>query len=116
MKVCDSGTCRQLHDEQGKYCKQCASARKPTKTSTHHLPLYSTSRWQRTRMAQLKREPLCRMCRSDGVVSAAVLVDHIREISDGGAVHDHANLQSLCCKCHARKTEIERKRRRRGEV
>jgi len=32
------------------------------------------------------------------------MVDHIREISDGGAQLDSSNLQSLCSACHAAKT------------
>ncbi|MGB3390738.1 MAG: HNH endonuclease signature motif containing protein [Pseudaminobacter sp.] len=34
-------------------------------------------------------------------------VDHIKPIRDGGAPYDLENLQSLCPKCHARKTRLE---------
>ena len=60
--------------------------------------------WSRVRLAHLRSEPLCRICASYGNVTAAELVDHIQPINDGGAVLDDANLQSLCGRCHARKT------------
>lgn len=72
------------------------------------------ARWRRLRDAHLAREPLCRMCRRVDRVSAAVLVDHITPIADGGAVLDDANLQSLCRRCHDDKTATDLVRRRAG--
>jgi len=73
------------------------------------------ARWRRLRDAHLAREPLCRMCQRSDRVSAAVLVDHITPIADGGAVLDDANLQSLCRRCHDNKTATDLARRRAGE-
>jgi len=72
------------------------------------------ARWRRLRDAHLAREPLCRMCRHSGLVSAAALVDHIVPIADGGAVLDDDNLQSLCRGCHDKKTAVDVARRRAG--
>ena len=69
--------------------------------------------WQCVRAAVLDEEPLCRHCREAGRVTAAVLVDHIRALSDGGARLDRANLQPLCVPCHARKSAADLRDRRR---
>lgn len=44
---------------------------------------------------------------------AAVVVDHVVPIKDGGARFDWVNLQSLCVSCHNRKTATETARRNR---
>lgn len=64
------------------------------------------ARWTRLRRMHLAAEPTCRMCGK-----AAALVDHITPILDGGAVLDEDNLQSLCVKCHAKKTQDDLRRR-----
>ncbi len=62
------------------------------------------ARWERVRSIHLAAEPLCRMCSQAGRTTAAVLVDHITPINDGGAILDDRNLQSLCRACHDEKT------------
>ena len=74
---------------------------------------YSTQ-WDAVRKLHLKGEPLCRMCATAGRVTAAVMVDHIVPIADGGAVLDDTNLQSLCTSCHASKTREDLRRRKAG--
>ncbi len=56
---------------------------------------------------QLNAEPLCEECRRGGVVTPATVVDHIVPINEGGAPMDMDNLQSLCAKCHNRKSGAE---------
>ena len=73
---------------------------------------YQRAAWKQLRAAHLRFEPLCRQCASDGRLVAAEVVDHIIEISDGGAALDDTNLQSLCKSCHNSKT-IRLSRRRR---
>lgn len=70
--------------------------------------------WQRLRLAVLSREPFCRLCDGSGRTTAAVLVDHIKPIEDGGARLDDANLQPLCVECHAVKTQADLAKRKRG--
>lgn len=60
---------------------------------------YGTRRWRATRKRQLYVEPLCRFCGD-----VATDVDHIRDIEAGGDVWSSSNLQSLCHRCHSRKT------------
>lgn len=50
----------------------------------------------------------------EGRTEPAVIVDHVKEIADGGDPYDWDNLQSLCLPCHNRKTAAERRRRAGG--
>ena len=59
------------------------------------------ARWQRVRAMQLRRHPLCVVC---GTV--ATDVDHITPKHDGG-LDEKSNLQSLCKRCHGKKTRSE---------
>lgn len=68
--------------------------------------MYATNdpRWRRIRAAQLAREPLCREHAAKGRAVAANHVDHI----DGDPMNNfESNLQSLCARCHSRKTARE---------
>lgn len=64
-------------------------------------------RWHKTSKRHLKTEPLCRLCKAAGFIVAAVLVDHIIPLSQGGT-DGPTNRQSLCRPCHAKKTAKER--------
>lgn len=68
---------------------------------------------QRARRQVLNEEPLCRRCLAEGRVSASVVVDHIRPLSQGGS-DDRANKQGLCDPCHDAKTKTEAVEGRRG--
>jgi len=65
------------------------------------------TRWRRLRLHVLRHEPLCRSCRSRGLIRAANEVDHIVPIRLGGARFDESNLQPLCKPCHSAKTRKE---------
>jgi 5-methylcytosine-specific restriction protein A len=54
---------------------------------------------------QLAREPLCRDCKSRGLLTPGEHVDHIIPKRDGGE-NALDNLQTLCETCHARKTVL----------
>ena len=68
--------------------------------------MYSTAAWTRDlRPGQLLREPFCRSCARRGLRTPATDVDHIRDHKgDWRLFTDRANLQSLCHRCHSRKT------------
>ena len=62
------------------------------------------SRWRKIRAQVLREEPLCRECKRNGRITAAVDVDHI----DGNVENtERSNLQPLCHSCHSRKTGRE---------
>ena len=63
---------------------------------------YATSEWRRLRDWYRGRYPLCEECQRQGRVTAAELVHHKREISQGGEPLDVDNLESLCRSCHSR--------------
>lgn len=69
---------------------------------------YKTANWHRLRIWQLKREPLCRFCRSKGIITQGNDVDHIQDHKgDTELFFDKNNLQTLCRSCHSKKTIME---------
>lgn len=71
-----------------------------------------TWQWEKVRAMHLRNEPFCRRCNSTGGGDdGGLLVDHIVPIADGGAVLDDNNLQTLCVRCHAVKTQEDLARR-----
>ena len=65
---------------------------------------YNSSRWRNLRAYYIKRNPICVMCKANDKINTAYLVDHIKEVADGGGMWDYNNLQSLCDPCHRSKT------------
>lgn len=113
MKVCEK--CHDKHDEKGRYCIECQEIRKKQKTKEkkHTESIYGTARWKKIHNIKKKNNPLCETCLKKGIVTPMDLADHIKEILDGGKPFDINNTQSLCVKCHAKKTAKERKKRNR---
>ena len=72
--------------------------------------MYALPVWtERLRPGQLLREPWCRECAKRGVRTRAAVVDHVvPHRGDMGLFTDPGNLQSLCKRCHDRKTAMER--------
>jgi hypothetical protein len=58
------------------------------------------------RKRRLHNEPLCRECAKQGIVSEAVVPDHIIPLAFGGTDTED-NVQCLCAACHAIKTASE---------
>lgn len=75
------------------------------------VPFYGTARWQEFRRWYRKSHPLCEICLKHGQYVVGHLVDHIIELSDGGAELDPENCQTLCNTCHGKKTAAEREKR-----
>jgi 5-methylcytosine-specific restriction protein A len=66
--------------------------------------------WQKARKAHLASEPLCRMCKKQGKIIAATVVDHI--VPHRGHLQlfwDSANWQSLCSSHHNSAKQAEEK-------
>ncbi len=71
--------------------------------------LYRSSRWRRFRLDYLKRKPWCVMCRADGRLLHASILDHKHGHGSDWRAHfwDESGLQGLCPHHHATKTAKE---------
>ena len=68
---------------------------------------------QKIRREKLLKNPACEICAKQGIVTPAVVVDHIMPIWAGGAESD-ANRCSICHSCHSKKSALEAKARASG--
>ena len=69
--------------------------------------------WRKIRAAFLSRNPLCEMCKRQGIFTAATEVHHIKPLADGGT-NDFDNLMPLCKSCHSSITMTDFNRGRGG--
>ena len=107
-KYCATFPCPNLAVD-GAYCQEHKQARAPKETD----PFYLSVRWRRFRAWYLGKHPLCEQCEREGRGAVpAVMVDHIVEIEDGGALTEEENAMSLCWKCHGIKTALMKNHRR----
>jgi 5-methylcytosine-specific restriction protein A len=65
------------------------------------LGWYSTAAWKKIRKRQLQLEPLCRMCKEMGIVTAANTVDHTTPHRGNMTLFFQGPFQSLCKTCHS---------------
>lgn len=65
---------------------------------------YNSKAWKDTRLRQLKLYPLCAACFVGRTHTTATCVDHKIAIAVGGHPLDPENLESLCHRCHSKKT------------
>lgn len=119
LKICVASGCEeialpglahcQLHDAErlGKLKARRAKAQ----TSAAALAgrrLYADPKWIKASRAYLNRHPLCADCLELGVIEPATDVDHVRpHKGDRKLFWDRSNWQSLCHRCHSRKTARE---------
>lgn len=102
-KQCAKAACWKIIDGSLSYCPKHKP--KPFKNILrNNTKIYNTRRWRKLSKKQLADEPLCRSCKKKGKVMLATHSDHIISISEGGEPFEQSNLQSLCIKCHTRKT------------
>ena len=86
--------------------RYCTAHRRAARTQVDERRGSSAERgygrtWRRVRLMVLADEPLCRMCKADGRLTAASEVDHI----DGDSRNNQrGNLRPLCKPCHSRRT------------
>src|SRR4029077_13660247 len=78
---------------------------------------YHTGRWQRVRAAQLKREPMCSMCKARGVDCPATVCNHVIKHNGSYDLFWAGPYSSLCKQCHdSDQQRIEGGGRGRGRV
>ena len=100
LRACAEPGCPELTDdtrcdEHRRAKRRAESAGRPSSTKLGY-----GVRWQRTRRAFLRVNPLCVACGRP-----ATIVDHIDGLGPlAPHGHDWANLQSLCWSCHSKKT------------
>ncbi|WP_281225387.1 HNH endonuclease [Flavobacterium aquiphilum] len=68
---------------------------------------YNSWPWRKARKAFINKNPLCVHCEENGEVTAATVVDHKIPIKQGGEPLNESNFQSLCEKCHNKKSANE---------
>lgn len=74
----------------------------------HYVKWYKTAAWARLRKKQLAREPLCRFCRSKGIITEGIECDHIQDHKgEESLFYDIENIQTLCKPCHSKKTIMD---------
>jgi 5-methylcytosine-specific restriction protein A len=81
----------------------------PATGSAERQRLYRTARWQRLRLEQLQRYPLCAMCERESRIIVAEVADH-RAGHKGDwreRFFDLEGLQSLCLDHHREKSGQE---------
>lgn len=77
---------------------------------------YHSRQWKRAREQVIARDGgLCRNCKRRGIVKKFDVVDHIKEMKDGGLKLSLDNLECLCHSCHNKKTAVEKSRRGAGK-
>jgi len=117
MSVSICSRCRAKHSNIGRFCDKCKLSR-PAGSPAAIKPtgrIYNSSAWKKIRKLKLSLNPLCELCSASGRITAAAMVDHVKEIKDGGKVYDLDNLQALCWPCHAAKTARARANRIRAD-
>lgn len=100
------------------YCPKHKPKQAERRASAEYHGWYSLPVWtDDLRPAQLLREPFCRECARRGVRTRAIVVDHVTpHRGDWQLFIDPANHQSLCKRCHDRKTAREQAEERRKRV
>ncbi|GAB3282555.1 hypothetical protein GCM10027347_58850 [Larkinella harenae] len=63
-----------------------------------------TYRWQKFRLAFLRKHPLCIACQKKGIVTAATDVDHVVPHRGDPIKFWAGPFQALCKPCHSAKT------------
>src|SRR5215813_11301572 len=68
--------------------------------------LYNDKRWLARRVAQLRSQPLCVMCKASGFIRLATVADHIVPHRGNPNLFWYGKLQSLCMTCHNRSRRL----------
>jgi 5-methylcytosine-specific restriction protein A len=73
--------------------------------------IYNKPKWRKKRKEILNRDGYqCVVCKAEGIITKATVVDHKRAIKEGGSKYGDFNLQSLCKPHHDSKSGGERKK------
>lgn len=71
--------------------------------------IYNSEKWRKLRAWKFAKDPLCEICKKEGIVTPAEDVHHIISFMSAKdqamrkyLAYDSENLMSLCKKCHQR--------------
>ena len=78
--------------------------------TSRYQKLYGSEHWRRRAKAQMRQEPLCRMCLANSKVTPAQVADHIEKHGGNFNKFRLGALQSLCAACHNSTKSIIEKR------
>mgnify|MGYP000725314454 CR=1 FL=1 len=115
-KLCTHTGCKNIVRDGGNRCPDHVQpSYTPKREYSWHFyngrNIYKSSRWVKLRAHHLRLHPCCVMCEQFNIYEPATVVDHIKEVKDGGDPWDMSNLQSLCRSHHQTKTGQETKKR-----
>lgn len=113
-KQCNKPGCYKIVSGTERYCvthKHTVTYKRQYKDTDK---FYSSVRWIKLRTLYLQRNPLCVHCKDEGITTAAVDVDHVTPIAQGGHPLREVNLQGLCKRHHGIKTFYENKKIKEG--
>lgn len=106
-RVCRGRGCGNVTDSKDGYCAQCTAAGRNDSAESRRNkqtdPFYLSPQWRKFSRWWRSLHPLCSVCGREGQ-----MVDHKTPISRGGAKLDPDNVQTMCWRCHNRKTGRER--------
>lgn len=101
MKPCSQPGCPNLTEV--KYCEQHHTNYGQVRANAASRGY--DSKWRKARNRFLKLHPLCVRCQAQGSLVKATVVDHIKpHRGDQYLFWDESNWQSLCKRCHDKKT------------
>ena len=89
-----------------------ANKEKNKKYVSKNSKFYNSKEWKALREYFINENPLCKWCEEEGKVNKADVIDHVKEIVDGGDRLNQNNLMSLCHRHHIQKTNWERSKRK----
>ena len=86
--------------------------RTPSKRDVTRDKVYQSGTWKKVRTMVLDRDKnLCQECNRNGLIAVpGRTVDHIIGIKSGGSVFGLHNLEVLCDRCHASKSQGEKRK------
>ena len=72
----------------------------PAASANPRRQWYGTQIWKNIRRAQLRREPLCAICKAEGRITPATVADHHPGHDGNYTAFIRGPLRSLCASCH----------------
>ena len=113
-RICSFGGCQSVALTDSSRCEKHTRQTAPKRSYAHHYHqgkhIYTSARWIALRDAHRLSHPCCELCERRGIYRPVDVVDHVKEISQGGEPFDPENLMSLCSECHHIKTGKEAKK------